>query len=196
MLRRWPTEIRHSKTTKSIEALAVTFWRSFDEVFERTMTKVIIAIVSSSPRKVIKKSVIFEKFRSRKNVEIEGLVWSRQEVSNAYLVVKIGFDTEENEPFEVRDKKWGSTWRTEFVQVTNRIRRSIHVGHPFLHGPLGGRDDLRADDGRRWTVHSRDHRAISTGSSWDLRCCWMMIRHKLTKLWWIYWRNFRRSFED
>ena len=48
---------------------------------------------------------------------------SRQELSKEYLVVQIGFDTEENGPFEVRDGNMG-------VQVTSRIRRNI--GFPAL----------------------------------------------------------------
>ena len=57
-----------------------------------------------------------EKFRSQ---EEYGNCQSRLELSNAYLVVKIGVDTEENGPFEVRDRKYGCP------VVRKRIRRNL-----------------------------------------------------------------------
>ena len=50
---------------------------------------------------------------------------SLQELSNAYLVAKIAFDTEENGPFEIRDKKMGVQVTNGIRQVKKRIRRNI-----------------------------------------------------------------------
>ena len=87
--------------------LLVTFWRISDEIFGKFRTK------------ILKNLQNFENLGREKNVEIVDL---GKELSNVYLVVKIGFDTEENGPFEVWDRKMG-------VQVTNRIRRNIGDDH-------------------------------------------------------------------
>ena len=72
--------------------------------------------------------LIFEKLAREKNVEIVDLASrSRQGLSNAYLVTKIGFDTAENGPVKVRERKNGAQVTKQFVRVTNRIDANIDL---------------------------------------------------------------------
>ena len=68
---------------------------------------------------------MFENLGRKKDLVMVDLQSVMVEVSNAYLVGKIGFDTEENGPFEVRYQKMGAQVTDRSRQVTNRIRRNI-----------------------------------------------------------------------
>ena len=98
---RFRIEVCHPKWRT--DELFVTFWRDFRQNFSE---------ISQNFQN-------FWKFSSREDCEI---CRSRQELSNEYLIAKIGVDTAENGPSKVWDRnltrfdeKSSSGWRIEFV---------------------------------------------------------------------------------
>ena len=69
------------------------------------------------------------KFWDWRTVQRSALCRSRRELSNAYLLAKIGFDTAENEPGKVSPIEW----RAPGAQLRNAARRTRRPGR-------GGRD--------------------------------------------------------